>query len=172
MNKNKWGLFLAVFAGPILVGTMNLFQGMAYAKEKVATALSDRNDMEKVLSLYSRIHKDLVTDSRGQIKDDASLLLVAARKVKDEKLSSDIQDAAKRMISDSSTGMGHPSIPQSTDDFKKLSAPIVDWVKKNKPTGWIVVHCSMLDASWVQKKDQEVQNPYSGKEMRSCGDKE
>jgi len=91
--------------------------------------------------------------------------------VRDKTLSSAIQKAAKLMISDSSTGMGHPSIPQAMDDFKKLSAPIVEWVKKNKPEGWSVIYCSKLDASWVQRKDLEIQNPYSGEDMRSCGEK-
>ena len=165
MNKTCRHVVFAVFALSVLGGAINL-----YAGEKTETQPSDRTAMEKVLDRYSRIHRDIVTASRGQIKDDASLLWVAAGKVMDKRLSSDIQKAAKLMISDSSTGMGHPSIPQAIDDFKKLSALIVEWVKKNKPEGWSVIYCSKLDASWVQKSDLEIQNPYSGEDIRSCGE--
>jgi hypothetical protein len=153
MRKTKWYLAVGVI----------ILQCFAYA--------DDSAPMEKVLNLYARIHADLVSGSLGQVKDHASFLLVAARGLSDKKLSHDMELAAQRMVTDSSSGMGQPSASDARNDFKKLSNLIIEWVKKEKPVGWSVIHCSKLDVSWVQEKNQEIQNPYSGKEMQSCGKK-
>lgn len=163
---------LFVLALCMFAETGGVIRGAAYGANQPANDSSDRTSMEKVLDLYSRIHGDLVSNHLGDIKQHASFLLVATRKVKEEKLRSDLEKITRRMVANSSSGMGHPSIPDARNDFKSLSIPVTEWVKKYKPEGWTVIHCSMLDASWVQKKGEEIRNPYSTEEnMRSCGEK-
>lgn len=174
MKKNcGWLLIVGVFFLSIIeaLGPSQLLTGsrLAHGAEKQASEESDKEAMQKVLLHYSMIHKSLAADSVAQINDDAALLLSSARKLKNKNLSDEIQASARRLRSN--IGMGHPSFPQAREEFKKLSGPIVEWVKKNKPEGWVVIHCSMADASWVQRKDQEIQNPYTGKEMPKCGER-
>lgn len=169
MKTKGWFFITTVIALYVVETNSNFELAFAQTNESVVREIPDQAAMEKVLSRYSMIQKSLVEESLAQINDDAALLLSSARKLKDKKVSSEIQAAARSLSSN--TGMGHPSFSQAREGFKKLSNPIVKWVKKNKPEGWSVVYCSMLDASWVQKKDQKIQNPYAGKEMQSCGEK-
>lgn len=61
-------------------------------------------------------------------------------------------------------------IEDARKEFKKLSAPFVEWVENSKDSSYKVVYCPMAGAKWVQK-DGEVMNPYFGKEMLHCGEK-
>lgn len=54
--------------------------------------------------------------------------------------------------------------------FGDLSAPVVHWFELRPDKGnWAVAYCPMVDKSWLQPRAPEVDNPYYGSEMLTCG---
>ncbi|MCO4754086.1 MAG: DUF3347 domain-containing protein [Bacteriovoracaceae bacterium] len=56
------------------------------------------------------------------------------------------------------------------DAFKSLSNLYIGNGKTKELNELVKIQCSMADAKWIQEKG-EVQNPYFGKAMLTCGDK-
>ncbi len=170
MKLNQWMAILGILTVPSFLGSFPSLIPYAQAAENVAPSV-DQDAMQKVLNHYSKIQQSLAADRLGGVKDDAALMIPPARGIKDKKLSDQIQKIARNLMAASGGTSGHGTLSQARDEFKKLSGPISDWVKKNKPEGWNVIHCPMAGASWVQKAGTSTENPFYGKEMLSCGEK-
>ncbi|MDX1999236.1 MAG: DUF3347 domain-containing protein [Thermoanaerobaculia bacterium] len=56
------------------------------------------------------------------------------------------------------------------DAFGELSAPLVRWFELRTTKGdWAIAYCPMAEQYWLQKKTPEVDNPFYGSEMLTCG---
>ena len=136
---------------------------IALAQEGQEYAAGDA--MSKILGEYLKIQEALATDSNAAIRASIHVIL---------KLSLQLRGDEKKLAKEIAKATGELSlakdITEEREAFKNLSAPIVDWVKIQKPKNVEVVFCSMAKASWVQKRGQ-VKNPYTGKSMQSCGEK-
>lgn len=122
----------------------------------------DQGAGQAVIADYVSIQEALATDSLDSAKSAATKLEKSA-KTSDLPKKAEITRAAA-LISQAK------SLADARKAFKQLSGPIVDWAEKNKPEDVQVSYCAMAGAKWVQKKG-EIQNPYYGKEMQSCGEK-
>lgn len=56
------------------------------------------------------------------------------------------------------------------NSFKTLSEVYMKNGKKEEMKGYMKATCPMAEANWIQKKG-EIQNPYYGKSMLTCGEK-
>lgn len=110
----------------------------------------------KALDSYIEIQEALAKDSLDKAKKLGSSL---ARESNSESVKKSAQGIAAAK-----------SIEAARESFKLLSATFSEQVQKEKPQGYEVIECPMAKAKWVQKRG-EIQNPYYGKEMLSCGER-
>lgn len=56
------------------------------------------------------------------------------------------------------------------DAFGELSAPMVRWFELRAEKGdWAIAYCPMAEQYWLQKQTPDVDNPFYGSEMLTCG---
>lgn len=143
---------------------------IVHAAEDKSPETKPLNEMTSVLERYYLIQQTLASDQVQGVSENAVLLISSSKDLKDKKLSKEINKRAQKLAASVSGPSAQGSISKIRENFKELSKPIAAWVKKHKPAGWSVLHCPMAGASWVQKEG-DIQNPYYGKEMLSCGAK-
>lgn len=121
--------------------------------------------MDPVLTEYEKIHAALASDSMEGVVDAANRLAAAAKRAPPaaDKASARVGTAAAGELARAK------DLAAAREAFKKLSIPVAEAVNRAKPNGWVVVHCSMAGASWVQR-GTDVRNPYYGSEMLACGE--
>lgn len=142
--------------GIVFVGLLSVLSSdSAYAGKK--NAKTDAA-MQKILPSYLEIQEKLASDSVEGLKEAAEVILVESKNL-DKKIAT----ATKKIVASK-------NIKEIRKNFKALSALVAHWVNESKPEGYEVVHCSMAEADWVQKKG-EIRNPYYGSSMLSCGEK-
>lgn len=110
-------------------------------------------------------------DTLHGVREAAELLIPAARALKNENLSKQLQKSSRSLAASAGEASGHSNIGQAREDLKQLSELLASYVKKNPQSDWAVFHCPMKKAEWIQKAGTEMQNPYFGKEMLTCGTK-
>lgn len=107
-----------------------------------AANLSDKD--KQFLAGYEKVHTALAADDLGKAKT-----------------------AAKDLGEDGTDIAQAKSLADARATFEKLSAKAKSLITGQ--SGFYVVHCPMLKKDWVQT-NEKVENPYGGKEMRSCGE--
>jgi len=133
------------------------------------------NQMQAVLSPYLAIHASLAADKTTQVAANAKLIiglatvLKSTSKILTGKHAEHYKDIPKNIISAAEILQKAKDIKTMRDAYKKLSMPMAMWGSMSKPTGVKVMFCSMARGSWLQKS-ANVQNPYFGAEMLSCGE--
>lgn len=120
--------------------------------------------MSEILSSYLSIQESLAADSSDGLPSKAHAIVTLSARLKDSALATSIQASARTMEQ-------ADSIDTARNSFKKLSAVLVSWAKVARPSGIDIVYCSMAHAGWLQKKGA-IRNPYYGKSMSVCGQKE
>lgn len=96
--------------------------------------------------------------------DNFSSALAAHKEICDKELihyKDDYKDCDKKFA----------SIDELRESFKKLSAVFIENGDKKQLKGLQKMNCSMAKADWVQKEGA-VANPYYGKSMLRCGEKQ
>ncbi len=121
-----------------------------------AFATSSKGDeMKDVLSSYLKIQEALAADSLDQIQVEATKI---------------VKRASEKEIKAPAQSLSHDTtIDAARSDFKRLSLAMDKWAAKAKPDGVQRMTCPMAGAPWLQKRG-ETNNPYYGKQMRSCGE--
>ena len=123
--------------------------------------------MDQIVENYLKIQDALASDVQTGIPQ-------AAGEIK--KLTGQLKGSEKALAKNLSVGATEVAkgsdIKQTREAFKKLSAPMVAWAKQSKPADLEIYSCSMAQAPWLQKKGTSLRNPYYGKEMLECGEKE
>lgn len=118
-----------------------------------ADAMNMKSD---ILSSYAKISAALAADDLASAKK-------AATAVAEHAGMSDSKDIATKANAVAKA----TKIDAARDAFKALSAAVEPLAKGEK--GYVVMHCPMLKADWVQTSSK-VQNPYYGKSMLTCGE--
>jgi hypothetical protein len=127
------------------------------ASAKKTSVSREMDSIQEAMPQYLRIQDALTGESLNDAKS-------AAQELSSSKgISTETRQAALKLARAA-------DIKTARQDFKALSRPFVAWVEKKKPADLEAVYCPMAGAKWVQKKGQ-IQNPYLGHEMLSCGEK-
>ena len=126
------------------------------------TYAADNNSVQSMLPAYTAIQEALTKDDLALAKTEAQKLEKMSAKWKDPEL---LKVKASLSVFTKET-----KIADARGEFKKLSAPFVAWMEKNKNAAYEVYYCPMAKAKWVQKKGSVI-NPYYGQEMLQCGEK-
>lgn len=116
--------------------------------------------MRPVLAEYAKIHASLANEETTGIAEAAAeLRRLAAQR---DPLPADVTTGAEQLGAAT-------DVASAREAFKTLSAPMVEWARKEKPSGVAVLYCPVARASWLQT-DEWPRNPYLGGEHRSCGE--
>jgi hypothetical protein len=117
-----------------------------------------------VLTHYSKIETALASDKLDGVADAANAI---AKLVTD-----DSKKTLPATIATEAAALGKAKdIKDAREEFKKLSASLIDYLAKEKAeTGqYFEMYCGMAQASWLQT-DKAVKNPYYGASMLKCGE--
>ena len=160
--KVMGGLYLSVLIGGLLGVTPVAFPSPSNSSAEID------NKLEKVLERYWAIEQSLAEDSISGVIEKAELMIPDARSLSDKGLSKDIQNQAKTLASSAGRTSGHIDIERTRDGFKALSMTLAAYLTEHPQKGWVVFHCAVADADWIQKKNAKVGNPFDGKDLSSC----
>lgn len=140
----------------LAVAAVAAVPAVATAGDPIATVLAD----------YAKIHDALARDSIDGVSAAATRISESARSMKAPEgfvgLPKQLAAAAQKVAQ-------AKDLAAARQSFAELSQPLVDWAKRTKPQGLVVVHCSMADASWLQAATP-IRNPYYGSQMLACGE--
>ncbi len=129
--------------------------------------------MAPVLQGYLKVQQALAKDSMSGIKKAAKSIARASKKLDSAsvkgKHAAHYRDLPAKIESAANALGQAKDLEQARGALKKLSMPMAMWGTMSKPAGVDVVFCSMAKASWLQKQG-DVQNPYYGQSMLSCGE--
>ena len=120
------------------------------------------------LKAYYGVKNALVATSGAKAKAQAATLVnalgkvdVATLKVEDKKT---LASARNRALAISKTS----DVAAQRKEFSALSTSMIALAKATKPAKTYVQYCPMKKASWLSES-KDVQNPYYGNEMLTCG---
>ena len=122
--------------------------------------------MEPVKSVYDnyiKLQAALASDSIKGIPEAATAIAKAVRSDSMKMLPAKVADQADNVAKAN-------NIKAAREEFKPLSDSLINYLRESKAsgTGLNEVFCPMAKASWLQK-EKDVNNPYMGKSMPSCG---
>ena len=138
------------------VGWIGITLGLAL----LTPALAASKDPD-LLKNYLTIQEALAADTVAGVSAAAAAIVKLAGKSEQNK---DLAANAKPLTQTK-------DLATTREAFKALSAAMAQWTSRTHPEGVETVFCSMAPGKWVQKKG-EVRNPYYGKSMLTCGEKE
>jgi hypothetical protein len=135
--------------------------------------------LEKVLNGYLQLKNALSKDDDKDAAEAGKGLVQAMASLDSKSLSGEqakvFQDVADDIKEHAEhIGANAGNIKHQREHFETLSQDMYDLVKAGNPTGDKLYydHCPMYNkgkgANWVSEK-KEIENPYMGKEMLSCG---
>ena len=117
-------------------------------------------------SAYEAIGAALSTDSLADAKKHAAHLAESAEQMNQKEKNNDLSkviDQAKKL-----SGAGDLAIARSAyEEISKTMEALKPMLKYEGSK----YYCPMLKKNWLQS-DEKVKNPYGGKDMASCGEKE
>lgn len=132
-----------------------------------------------VIDRYEAIRLALLDDSTEGVAEDARAIERAAKA-----LAADF-DAGAAGVSAAAAGEARALLPEIADGaaalasasglkaareaFKGLSEPMLRYHALAATGGVTVAYCPMADASWLQKDEETIGNPYYGQSMAKCG---
>lgn len=119
--------------------------------------LPQDDTVARAFAHYEAIRVALAADKVTDIARHAADLAPLAEKLggKDARQSAEMVGAAKELKT-------------AREQFGKLSAALLPAFEKARLDGVNFFTCSMVNQSWAQK-GKDVQNPYYGKSMLTCG---
>jgi hypothetical protein len=144
----------------LLAAAVGLFAG-AGARAADNPALT--GPVKSVYDHYLKIQVALAGDSLTGVADDANAIAKAV-------------DGDSMKMLPAAVATGAQAVAKARDlkaaraAFKPLSDSLIKYLADNKAKGaYVEVYCPMARASWLQA-DKNVNNPYLGKEMPTCGE--
>jgi hypothetical protein len=152
-----------------------LFLALVLVTPGIATAV---DGLGAVLPDYEQIRQALVADSLAGVAAPAAALretaesleadLSAARAGVPAAKLSEVESLLPEVIEAARALETAESLDAARDAFYALSKPLVRW-RQAADEGPAVAFCPMAKRSWLQPGDQEIRNPYLGKDMSTCG---
>ena len=134
-------------------------------------AFADGGRWSQVTEPYLVIQKALASDQMTGVADAARAIVRDAADAASSKDKAD-RNTAAAMKGAAEKLTAASDIKAMRERFKELSVPYAAWVKAGHGGKDLDVYfCPMARARWVQKKGEEMTNPYYGKEMSGCGEK-
>jgi membrane fusion protein, copper/silver efflux system len=129
--------------------------------------------LQTLLENYIKIQETLASDSSEGVEKIAKIISTQSAKIHFTHLSNQAQSELKsfpaRLKNTALSLAKEKEIKPMRDRFKAVSNLLVQWAKIEKLPGIQIVHCSMANASWLQKTGP-TRNPYYGKAMLECGE--
>ena len=143
-----------------ILATASLLFGMA---AHAADSPAMPEPVKSVYTHYLKIQVALAKDSLTGVEEQANAI---AKSVRGDEAKSLPPDLAKQ----ADTVAKAKDLAAARQAFKPLSNSLIKYLAGQKlPKGtYYEVYCPMAKASWLQA-NKEVNNPYMGKEMASCG---
>ena len=139
--------------------------GFAVAQEKAA--------FDSLFESYDQIRTKLANDSlQGMAELSVSLGTTALRLEEAEKQKEDYSpccDALGQIARAADEVAASETLEQARLAFDALSKPMIRYRERVAARGFTTIHCSMADASWLQRQGEQVGNPYMGSKMLRCG---
>ena len=156
----------------IMFGLFSIHPLTSFAATKeVMFSAEKKEEMNTLLKHYWSIEQSLAEDTLVGVKEAAELMIPAARGLKNKALSDRLQKDARSLAASAGDASGHSDLGKTREDFKRISTLLAGYLKKNPQSEWTIYHCPMAKSEWVQKSGSDIQNPFYGKEMQSCGAK-
>lgn len=138
------------------VSRLLLAVGLLFGLMRVSAAESANMMKSEILASYANVSAALAADDLGAAKAAAATAADHARMGNQADIATKADAVAKAA-----------KIDDARSAFKSLSAAVEPLAAGQKD--YVVMHCPMVNANWVQKKG-ETQNPYYGKAMLTCGE--
>lgn len=113
-----------------------------------------------VFENYFKIHAALATDSLEGVSESAAAIAQTVRNNPANPLPARLARQADRLA-------GAKNLTQARDAFLRMSPHVIDYVKKNRLSGFYMGYCRMERLAWLQA-DPTVANPHMGKAMPRC----
>jgi hypothetical protein len=146
---------------------LTLMAAIGLLSNRTVRAADDSALMEPVKSVldhYLKIQAELAKDSVKGIGEHAHAMAKAVQGDDMKMLSSDVAKQAEKLAQAT-------DLEAAREAFKPLSKSLIKYLADNKAGAGMYheAYCPMAKASWLQM-GKEIQNPYLGKEMLTCGE--
>jgi|CXWL01.1.fsa_nt_gi hypothetical protein len=130
-----------------------------------------------IITEYEGIRATLAADKADGIADRAKKLqelagatLTPAGAGVPESAAAELAELQKGIVGGAAKVASAQGIEAARGAFGELSVPLVRWFElRTDPGDLAVAYCPMADKKWLQPKAPEVNNPYYGSEMLTCG---
>jgi hypothetical protein len=113
-----------------------------------------------VFENYLKIHAALAQDSLQGVAENAAAIAQAVRGNPGKPFPSRVARQADRLAN-------AKNLTAARDAFLRISPHLIDYVKKNRATGFYLGYCRMERVTWLQA-GPTIANPYMGKAMPRC----
>lgn len=138
-----------------------------------AVAKGEDEAFESLFENYDRIRTQLASDSLQGVPELSVFLGTTALRLEEaEKGREDYSpccDALGQIARAADEIAASETLEQARVAFDALSKPMIRYRERVAATGFTTIHCSMADASWLQRQGEQVENPYMGSKMPRCG---
>ena len=152
INMKTTGVLLAAIAGLFLSTGTSMAGNMALMEP-----------VKSVFDRYLKIQTDLANDSLKGVPDEANAIAKAVRSDSMGMLPNTVATEAETLAKAS-------DLKSARTAFKALSNSLIKYLDEHHvKNAYVEIYCPMARASWLQV-DRNVNNPYLGKEMPTCGE--
>lgn len=152
INMKTTGVLLAAIAGLFLSTGTSMAGNMALMEP-----------VKSVFDHYLKIQTDLANDSLKGVPDEANAIAKAVRSDSMGMLPNTVATEAETLAKAS-------DLKSARTAFKALSNSLIKYLDEHHvKNAYVEIYCPMARASWLQA-DRNVNNPYLGKEMPTCGE--
>jgi hypothetical protein len=154
-----------------------LFLGLLVSFAPLVRAAPDSDAFAPIVTEYEAIRAALAADTTDGTAERAKKLEILAR-VATTAQQAGVSEAAAaefavllpKIAAGAARVAGAQGLAAVRDAFGELSAPMVRWFElRTDPGDWAIAYCPMAEQHWLQKKTPEVDNPFYGSEMLTCG---
>ena len=165
--KSKTLLLVVVGTISLALGGISISQAATEDRSQTPAisasplALAELPDATRsVFENYFKIHAALAQDSLEGVAEKAATIAQTARSNPDKPFPLRLARQAERLAA-------AKNLTQARDAFLRMSPHLIDYVKKNRLTGFYMGYCRMERVAWLQA-DPTIANPYMGKAMPRC----
>lgn len=157
----KSGIIFSFAVALALCGSFSSFGSERNAATTVSLSRAIANNSDKAFQEYALLQKALANDNADDAQKAAANLVKALKDIPKS------ATAAKVAVAISKTN----DIKAQRKSFASLSTALENLFKANKPEDvMIYIHyCPMAKVSWLSNS-KDIQNPYLGKSMPTCGE--
>lgn len=154
-----------------------LFLGLVVAAAGLLRAAEPSDAFAPIVAEYEAIRATLAADKTDGTAERAKKLEALARESLTSQQAGVPEAAAAELVTllpkiaaAAAKVAATQGLAAVRDAFGELSAPLVRWFELRTEKGdWAIAYCPMAEQYWLQKKTPEVDNPFYGSEMLTCG---